>query len=244
MEAAPPLPRGTPAVRLMIHPDVIFRLCNTCQMTDLLQTLPNLPAKQYTHLLPSLEKHFLTTTDLLTLDPIELAKRAQLPLLDLRRLRDHVVALIHTQLGLETDHASKCAGTGASASDFGTLKTYGEDSLKRPWNTISTLDETLDAALGGGIPPGYITEIAGERFEPHRESPLAPSLISLIAAQARHSFFLPSCSLSSFPPLTALLDPQSTYPPSILSQRLVSHNCCVLIPSYPSMPRQPRFRKS
>jgi DNA repair protein RAD57 len=31
------------------------------------------------------------------------------------------------------------------------------------WNCISTLDEKLDAALGGGIPPGYLVEITGER---------------------------------------------------------------------------------
>lgn len=133
-------------------------------MTDLLHTLPNFPAKQYTHLLPSLEKHLVTTTDLLSLDSIDLAKRAQLPLLELRRLKDHVVAILHTQLGLNNDHASKFIGTGLGNSDFGILKRSGENIIEKPWNTISTLDDCLDAALGGGIPPGYITEIAGERY--------------------------------------------------------------------------------
>jgi DNA repair protein RAD57 len=42
----------------------------------------------------------------------------------------------------------------------------GPSTLKSPsigWRWISTLDEELDAALGGGIPPGYLVEITGER---------------------------------------------------------------------------------
>lgn len=34
--------------------------------------------------------------------------------------------------------------------------------LTSQWRTISTLDETLDRALGGGIPTGRVTEITGE----------------------------------------------------------------------------------
>lgn len=32
------------------------------------------------------------------------------------------------------------------------------------WSAISTLDESLDEVLGGGILTGYITEITGERY--------------------------------------------------------------------------------
>ncbi|CAI4212521.1 unnamed protein product [Parascedosporium putredinis] len=35
-------------------------------------------------------------------------------------------------------------------------------ALRAEWSAISTLDDTLDAALGGGIPAGYVTEITGE----------------------------------------------------------------------------------
>lgn len=38
-----------------------------------------------------------------------------------------------------------------------------EKKLGRKWRSISTLDDSIDAALGGGIPTGYITEFTGER---------------------------------------------------------------------------------
>jgi DNA repair protein RAD57 len=31
------------------------------------------------------------------------------------------------------------------------------------WSAISTLDDAMDMALGGGIPTGYVTEVTGER---------------------------------------------------------------------------------
>lgn len=128
----------------------------TIFMTDLLHTIPDFPTKSYTHLLPSLEKHLITTTDLLTLDALEIAKRAQLPLLDVRRLAAHVIAILHRQLGV-TQAVGDHGGIGAS------LKKSGNEIVGQ-WSTISTLDDALDEALGGGIPTGYITEITGERY--------------------------------------------------------------------------------
>ncbi len=43
------------------------------------------------------------------------------------------------------------------------LRRTGNQLLER-WRCISTLDENIDAALGGGIAPGYVTEITGERY--------------------------------------------------------------------------------
>ena len=134
-------------------------------MTDILHTIPDFPVRLYTHLIPSLEKHLITTTDLLTLDALEIAKRAQLPVLDARRLANHVLAILQGQLGLNNENAPKFENVGEGQADFGTLKQIGKDIITR-WDTISTLDPTLDAALGGGIPTGYITEITGERYAP------------------------------------------------------------------------------
>lgn len=127
-------------------------------MTDLFDTIPDFPIKPYTHLLPSLEKHLVTTSDLLTLDASEIAKRAQLPLLDVRRLADHVVSILQRQLGLgvipdadDQQQAGEC------------LRKHGRE-ITSQWSTISILDDSLDRALGGGIPTGYLTEIVGERY--------------------------------------------------------------------------------
>jgi DNA repair protein RAD57 len=123
-------------------------------MTDLLQVLPDFDAKPFSHLLPSLDKALITANDLLTLEPADVAKRAQLPAGELRKLADAVVAALHRQLGFGGDEPPGNALLSTQSSQEGS---------KAAWSCISTLDEELDAALGGGIPPGYLVEVTGER---------------------------------------------------------------------------------
>lgn len=132
-------------------------------MTDLLHTIPDFPTRLYTHLLPSLEKHLITTTDILTLDALEVAKRAQLPLLDVRRLAIHVTAILQGQLGLQSDSAANFENVGKEQPGYGSLRKSGKEAATQ-WTAISTLDLSLDALLHGGIPTGCITEITGERY--------------------------------------------------------------------------------
>lgn len=144
-------------------------------MTDLLHTIPDFPTKTYTHLLPSLEKHHITTADLLTLDAGEIARRAQVPLLDVRRLAKHVIEILGGQLGLglassflpsaAPTPASAAAPAAPTGNGAGLKKSGREVILDQKWRVISTLDDSIDAALGGGIPTGYITEITGERYD-------------------------------------------------------------------------------
>ena len=124
-------------------------------MTDLTIVLPGFQTQQFTHLLPSLEKSDVTTADLLTLDCTEIAKRAHIPLLDLKRLANAVLIALQADLGIQE------VGDGAQAPGF--LRKSGQELLDS-WTTISTLDDELDRALGGGIPTGYITEVTGERY--------------------------------------------------------------------------------
>ena len=139
-------------------------------MTDLATTLPTFPIEQYSHLLPSLERNLISTSDLLTLDGIEVAKRAQLPLLDVKRLIAHVLASLQVELGLDGAHnvasnegrfpdLPKNGGPG-----WGKLRTDGSKLKDNIPEAIKLGDEKLDATLGDGIPTGYITEIVGERF--------------------------------------------------------------------------------
>ena len=135
-------------------------------MTDILHIIPDFPTKHYTHLFPSLEKHLITTSDLLTLDALEVAKRARLPLLDLRRLADHVLAILQDQLGLRYENVKGFEGVGGESVGFGSLNKTGKE-VSEQWSFISTLDLRLDAILGDGIPTGYVTEITGERSVLH-----------------------------------------------------------------------------
>jgi DNA repair protein RAD57 len=139
-------------------------------MTDLLNILPNFPTKSYTHLLPNLEKSFITVSDLLTLDALEIAKKAHLPVLDVRRLAKHVLEALQGNLGLgrdsskdgEDENGKEEGNAGNTSSIEGELRCTGLDVLKRQ-NSISTLDEKLDGVLGGGVHTGCITEFVGER---------------------------------------------------------------------------------
>ncbi|KAI1869449.1 hypothetical protein JX265_006539 [Neoarthrinium moseri] len=120
-------------------------------MTDLSRVLPDFPAGRYAHLLSTIEKHQVTTSDLLTLDVTDLGKRTQLPLLDLKRLCSAVLEALHADLGVSDKQPAKSSS----------LKQAGGDFVQQ-WSCISTLDATLDKALGGGMPAGYISEITGE----------------------------------------------------------------------------------
>ena len=135
-------------------------------MTDLLHILPDFPVAGYTHLIPSLERHLITCADLLTLEAPEVAKRAQLPAHDVRKLADEILARLQAQLGVigfpGGDNGANGKGRGAAEEESHVRKS-GIDLVKR-WRTISTLDDSLDSALGGGIPIGYITEVTGERY--------------------------------------------------------------------------------
>lgn len=135
-------------------------------MTDLLTTLPSLQTGSFSNLIPSLERHRITTADLLTLDALDVARRAQLPAKEVRRLTDAVLHALHQELGL----ASPSVQDAATVADAPVTRSAGPDGLSSTgtdlvadWPVVSLLDDRLDVALGGGVPAGYLTEIVGER---------------------------------------------------------------------------------
>ena len=117
-------------------------------MSDLIQVLPELDTQSFSHVLPSLEKALISTNDLITLDAVDVAKRAQVPASEVKRLADKLLRALHAQLGFE-------AGAEEGAKDEGVL--YGS------CDTISTLDDSLDIALNGGFPTAQLIEVTGER---------------------------------------------------------------------------------
>ncbi|KAK1019355.1 DNA repair protein rhp57, partial [Friedmanniomyces endolithicus] len=64
-------------------------------MTNLLSVLPDFDIQPYAHILPSLEKALISTADLLTLDALDVAKRAHVPPGDVRRLAAAVLDGVH-----------------------------------------------------------------------------------------------------------------------------------------------------
>ncbi|KAJ5753032.1 hypothetical protein N7520_009949 [Penicillium odoratum] len=134
---------------------------------DLLSVLPGFAIKPYAHILPSLERCTITTVDLITLDILEIAKRAHVPPADVRRLCVRVVEALHADLGFKTqetnlDSTEEEDPTSNTSPDVEVSP--GPPNKLQPlrWDMISTLDPTMDALLGGGIPTGYVTEVTGE----------------------------------------------------------------------------------
>lgn len=137
---------------------------------DLLSTLPGFATKSYTHILPSLERKHITTVDLITLDTLDLAKRAHVPPADVRRLCADVIEALHRDLGFETQTPTEerdereTTDSSTSTQDDKRLVPGPANRLDLSrWTTIRTLDPALDELLGGGIPTGYLTEVTGER---------------------------------------------------------------------------------
>lgn len=128
-------------------------------MTDLLQILPDFAIQDFSNILPSLEKHKVTLADILTCDVADVAKRAQVPAREVRRLSNSITHALHGQLGVREDALNEDDRPVDSGASFNS-----GNNLVDQWRTISVLDDDLDAALGGGIPAGYLTELTGERW--------------------------------------------------------------------------------
>ncbi|KAJ3494183.1 hypothetical protein NLG97_g4244 [Lecanicillium saksenae] len=142
-------------------------------MTDLLKILPSFPTGPFSALLPVIEQQSLSTTDLLTQHPVDLAKQTHIPLLDLKRF----IAAVQASLADDLTPSKPLAplkpadinpenededGGDATAVDKQALRPEAAAAEAADAPCISTLDDTLDAALGGGVPVGCITEFAGE----------------------------------------------------------------------------------
>ncbi|KAL7897871.1 P-loop containing nucleoside triphosphate hydrolase protein [Trichoderma sp. SZMC 28014] len=145
-------------------------------MTDLVHILPSFPLSAFAALIPTIERHALTTTDLLTTHPTDLAKRTQLPIIDLRRFLAAIQASLSDDLTPSRPLAPPLPSQFSEKQEEQEKQEDQEDQEeqekqeKQPHpptsvasdEFISTLDDGLDAALGGGVPVGHITEFTGE----------------------------------------------------------------------------------
>lgn len=169
-------------------------------MTDLLRVLPDFPVKRYPDLLPALEKHNVTTTDLLTLDVADIGKRTQLPLLNLRKFCDAVLAALHGELVSLDQKDAADQGKNKDISHHGHPLRQTFQSLSSRWQTISTLDPTIDTLLSGGIPTGYITEVTGESGT--GKTQLLLSLLLAVQLPPPHGLGRPALYISTEAPLS------------------------------------------
>ena len=154
----PPFYRASLEPQRRVHPTVsAFFLRDS--MTDLSTVLPNFATAPFSHLLPSLDRSLITTSDLLTLNAIDIARRAHVPPSEVAKLNRAVLVALQAELALQNDSLA-----GSSDSDNGERQSETGITRRCDWNAISTLDDVLDAALGAGIPSSFLTEVTGERY--------------------------------------------------------------------------------
>ncbi|KAI7283601.1 P-loop containing nucleoside triphosphate hydrolase protein [Hortaea werneckii] len=125
-------------------------------MTNLLTVLPDLDIRPFTHILPSLEKALVSTADLLTLEPVDIAKRAQVPSREVEKLATTLIDGLHGGSRDSTDRK------GPDGERTGAGHAIDGESLANDAQAISTLDDDFDRLLNGGIAVGAVTEFVGE----------------------------------------------------------------------------------
>ncbi|KAI6838096.1 P-loop containing nucleoside triphosphate hydrolase protein [Hortaea werneckii] len=125
-------------------------------MTNLLTVLPDLDIRPFTHILPSLEKALVSAADLLTLEPADIAKRAQVPPREVEKLATTLVDGLHGGSG---DNATR---EGSDAGHAGAGIAIDGEGLANDAQAVSTLDDDFDRLLNGGIAVGAVTEFVGE----------------------------------------------------------------------------------
>ena len=141
-------------------------------MADLPQVLPNFDTKPYSFLLSALDRHRISTSDLLIRDTKDIAGRAKLPLPQLQKFIDDVTVALHRSSGLVDDRDGKGDVSGdGNEGDRGKEEKDASGGGSRidpsawtKWDTVGMLDERLDKALDGGFLTGYLSEITGERY--------------------------------------------------------------------------------
>ncbi|RDW76656.1 putative DNA repair protein (Rad57) [Aspergillus mulundensis] len=130
---------------------------------DLLSILPDFSIKSYSHIIPPLERSRINTVDLISLDTLEIARRAHVPPADVRRLANQVIKALHQDVGFEEAPRPEQEQPNSSPdSDLPLIAGPRTNLNLSQWCTISTLDPTLDTLLNGGIATGYMTEVTGE----------------------------------------------------------------------------------
>ena len=129
---------------------------------DLLDVLPDFDIKPYTHLLHSLTKKSISTHDLATKDPQQIARSCPLPSADVQKLAKDVILALQRDVLQGVRKKRKFTDSATEKTDNGLeTKKSKTGTRKEESNVVRTLDAALDKALNGGIHPG-VTEIVGE----------------------------------------------------------------------------------
>ena len=106
------------------------------QMTNLLSVLPEFDIRPFTHILPSLEKALISTADLLSLDAVDVAKRASVPTGEVKKLASALLESLHSKFSVSN-------GPQQNGTESADAEVRPDDHHDAATSVISTLDERM-----------------------------------------------------------------------------------------------------
>jgi len=135
-------------------------------MADLIDVLPSYDLSPWRHLTYSLEKKGISTAELISLDPVETARKCPLPLKEVRRMAAAVTEALKAELARQSmpPPARPQGQNDAGERPAKKLKLEHTESPPKAPQYVKTLDPRIDECLGGGFPAGSVCEIVGERY--------------------------------------------------------------------------------
>lgn len=132
-------------------------------MADLMEVLPRFNTQPWRHLTYSLEKKNISTAELISQDPVEIARKCPLPLREVKRMAAAVHAAIRTDIASAHVLSYPRSNKDYEEPPSKRRRKTARGVLKTDLTFVRTLDTDIDACLGGGFPTGHICEIVGER---------------------------------------------------------------------------------
>lgn len=132
-------------------------------MADVRDVLPSFDLQPWRHLTFSLEKKNVSTAELITQDPVEIARKCPLPPREVKRFAGAVIAALQKDVLCTVVVPRPSSREGDEEPPRKKSRLEQTKPVKEEVNFVKTLDENIDQCLGGGFPAGSVCEIVGER---------------------------------------------------------------------------------
>lgn len=132
-------------------------------MADLTDVLPDFDTQPWRHLTYSLEKKNILTAELISQDPLDIARKCPLPLKEVKRMAAAVNVALQADVHRRNPRLRSTSRDESQEPVRKKQRTEETPDATEDMQFAKTLDINIDQCLGGGFPTGNVCEIVGER---------------------------------------------------------------------------------
>lgn len=132
-------------------------------MADLKDIIPTFDLQPWRHLTYSLQKRNVSTAELVSQHPVDIARKCPLPLREVKRLVAVVIAALRQDVASNRLTQLSAPQSEDTEPPKKKLRVEHTDSFEATSLFVKTLDRNIDHCLGGGFPTRSVCEIVGER---------------------------------------------------------------------------------